>query len=165
LSSYGRLRKTECCEYSGSCTGSIGLFSSADSRFSRPGLDPLGGNGPPLACGGDSPSRDLLVHQANDEFLVSLAQAIPFHSLVPGRNWRRDDDGVGHNNFRIPQFALLDAGFYGSGCYPRSSMGMYGAGYSGPMYSARGRMSRLSSSCSIMCAAHPAMRLMAKMGV
>ncbi len=47
----------------------------------------------------------------------------------------------------------------------RFSMGTYFTGYSGPVYSARGRMRRLSSSCSMTCAAHPAMRLMAKIGV
>ena len=49
--------------------------------------------------------------------------------------------------------------------YGRLSTGLQWEGYSGPMYSARGRIRRLSSSCSITWAAHPAMRLTAKMGV
>ena len=49
--------------------------------------------------------------------------------------------------------------------YFRWSSGTYLAGYSGPMYSARGRMRRLSSCCSITCADQPEIRLIAKIGV
>src|SRR5581483_877032 len=47
----------------------------------------------------------------------------------------------------------------------RWSMGTYRPGYSGPMYSARGRMRRLSSSCSITWAVQPLMRETANTGV
>jgi|SRR5580704_1600801 hypothetical protein len=47
----------------------------------------------------------------------------------------------------------------------RFSMATYRLGYSGPWYSARGRIRRLSSSCSITCAAQPLMRDTANTGV
>ena len=47
----------------------------------------------------------------------------------------------------------------------RFSTATYFTGYSGPMYSARGRISRLSSSCSMTCAAQPEILLTAKIGV
>src|SRR5437016_2638972 len=47
----------------------------------------------------------------------------------------------------------------------RASSGTYRCGYFGPMYSARGRMSRLFAYCSSTCAVHPDMRLTAKIGV
>jgi hypothetical protein len=47
----------------------------------------------------------------------------------------------------------------------RFSTAVYFTGYSAPMYSARGRISRLSSSCSITCAAQPEILLTANIGV
>src|SRR5215470_1510675 len=47
----------------------------------------------------------------------------------------------------------------------RASTGTYLWGYSGPMYSARGRMRRLLLYCSRTWAVQPEMRLTAKMGV
>jgi hypothetical protein len=47
----------------------------------------------------------------------------------------------------------------------RFSTAVYFTGYSAPIYSARGRINRLSSSCSITCAAQPEILLTAKIGV
>src|SRR5437667_11259663 len=47
----------------------------------------------------------------------------------------------------------------------RASRGTYRCGYSGPTYSARGRMRRLFAYCSSTCAVHPEIRLTAKIGV
>jgi hypothetical protein len=47
----------------------------------------------------------------------------------------------------------------------RFSIGMYLDGYTGPTYSARGRINRLSSNCSITCADQPLIRETAKIGV
>jgi hypothetical protein len=46
-----------------------------------------------------------------------------------------------------------------------SSIRTQGCGTLGPVYSARGRISRLFDSCSRTCAVHPAQRLTAKIGV
>ena len=46
-----------------------------------------------------------------------------------------------------------------------ASSGWYRCGYSGPMYSARGRISRLFAYCSSTCAVQPDTRLTAKIGV
>ena len=46
-----------------------------------------------------------------------------------------------------------------------SSSGLYRCGYSGPMYSARGRISLLFAYCSSTCAVQPEIRLTAKIGV
>src|SRR5262245_19007539 len=43
--------------------------------------------------------------------------------------------------------------------------GRYRCGYSGPMYSARGRIRRLLAYCSSTCAVQPEIRLTAKIGV
>src|SRR5262249_7234681 len=47
----------------------------------------------------------------------------------------------------------------------RASSATYRCGYSGPMYSARGRIRRLLAYCSSTCAVQPEMRLTAKIGV
>ncbi len=47
----------------------------------------------------------------------------------------------------------------------RCSMGIHACGYSGPTYSARGRIRRLSSSCSMTCAVQPLTRETANTGV
>jgi hypothetical protein len=46
-----------------------------------------------------------------------------------------------------------------------SSIRSHGCGTAGPVYSARGRISRLLESCSSTWAVHPAQRLTAKIGV
>ena len=58
---------------------------------------------------------------------------------------------------------------YGARCYSvhyhRASTGTYRCGYSGPIYSARGRIRRLFAYCSRTCAVQPDTRLTAKIGV
>src|ERR1700738_4378071 len=82
--------------------------------------------------------------------------------------WLRPGEGMGIPPFGqegCPKDAARKAswpGWEGSVlevAYPRAAMGIQCWGYSGPMYSARGRMRRLSSSCSITWAAQPEMRL------
>jgi len=159
------LRKTALFECSGGCTGTVICLSHLTGCPLCHGLRRPGRCESCLGRRGSWPTGSLLVDESNYELLISLGQAQPLDGFVPGRHWSRDDYGVSHINSMIPLSAFSGAKTCRFRAYPRSSIGIQWAGYTGPMYSARGRMRRLSSNCSMTWAAQPAMRLMAKMGV
>jgi hypothetical protein len=144
---------------------------------------------------GDQCDRYEATHDTADDFCPALFEFVPEArpELAPGKpaeraanekadqteDWRAKQQGGipvndrGRNPQREQPPSRADNGpnqgahvrFRKRGAsHPLFSKGMKGRG-SGPMYSAVGRISRLSPRCSMMCADHPEVREITKIGV